>query len=229
MRAWDVPWRGRRVRGPGKRRGGGRARVTRLRRGCRARRGRVESVHMARNPQVSPLIPETELRKTKVWSSWPTHLVHLCQRPLLHLLQRDHLIRLLVPREIHLSIPALPNLRHDMEHIHLEFGPPLAKEDALAACVACPFGGDLGGCEGGAGGDGGLEGGETGFARGDVGEEVEVVVVEDCESRRAGGSVRSVIASDRTGTMQNAHSWATSAFRLTSGELSLSFSHSLKP
>jgi hypothetical protein len=85
-----------------------------------------------------------------------------------------------------------------MEHIHLEFGSTLAEEDALAACVACPFGGDLGWCERGAGGDGGLEGGETGFARRDVGEEVEVVIVEDCAEDQNNNVSASMTCADRT-------------------------------
>lgn len=69
-----------------------------------------------------------------------------------------------------------------MKLIELEFRPALAKDDALPTGVGLPFGLDLGARELRLTGvDRLFEGLEAGFALGEVGEVVEVVVVEDCE------------------------------------------------
>lgn len=67
-----------------------------------------------------------------------THLIHLQQSPLSHLLQRDDPARLLMPREVHLAVSALPNLGDNVELVQLEFGAALAKEDPLATAVRGP-------------------------------------------------------------------------------------------
>jgi hypothetical protein len=56
-----------------------------------------------------------------------TDLVHLEQRPLPQLLERNDLVTLLVPRQIYLAVASLSDLREDMELVELEFRPPLAE------------------------------------------------------------------------------------------------------
>lgn len=107
------------------------------------------------------------------------HLVHFCERAFLHLFERDDLLRLLVPREVHFAVPALADLGHDMELLQAEFGPPFPERGPFALGVGGPFGGEL--VRGEVPRRGGLlEGCEAGFARREVGQEVKVVVVEVC-------------------------------------------------
>jgi hypothetical protein len=171
----SAPWRGRRVRGLGRRRGGGRARERRWRRGCRARRGRGGSVDEGGG------VSREESRERREGKQ--THLIHLCQSPFLHLLQRHDLIRLLMPRKVHLSIPTLSNLRHNMEHLQLQLCPPLPEKNAFPPRVGLPFRLDLRTGHGRAGVDGFFEGLEARFALGEVGEVVEVMIVKDCERK----------------------------------------------
>jgi hypothetical protein len=70
----------------------------------------------------------------------PTHLVHLEQRPLPHLLQRTHLARLLLPRKIHLPISPLSNLSDNMELVDAQLGPAPAQDDALAPAIRLELG-----------------------------------------------------------------------------------------
>lgn len=111
----------------------------------------------------------------------PAYLVHLGEGALLHLFERDDLLRLLVPREVHLAVPALTNLRHDVEHLKAELGSSLPERGVLLGAVGGPGRGGVRGGEGrggGAGGEGGFQGAEAGLARREVGQEVKVVVVK---------------------------------------------------
>lgn len=63
------------------------------------------------------------------------HLVHLEQRPLAHLLERAHLPRIRLACEEHLSIPALSDLRDDLELVDLGLDAPLAEDGAFPAAI----------------------------------------------------------------------------------------------
>ena len=106
-----------------------------------------------------------------------THLVHLEQRALLHLLERAHLARVGLAGEVDLAVAALADLGDDLELVDLELEAALAEEGALAPAVGLELLGVLGL------GEPALLGVlvETGaalLAVRDVAEEVEVVVEE---------------------------------------------------
>ena len=119
-----------------------------------------------------------------------THLVHLEQRPLLHLLERTHLAGVGLAREVDLTIPALSDLRDDLELVDLELDAALAEESALSAtiglellCILLLSEVALGRVL--------VEAGAAVLAVGDVAEEVEVVIEEVW---RCGGGVRAQIS-----------------------------------
>lgn len=145
------------------------------------RRSRRENValrqYVSDLPRASPFSasrhPRTETTRQE------THLVHLCEGALLHLFERDDLLRLLVPSEVHFAVPTLPDLSHDMELLQAEFGPPFPERGPFALSVRGPFGGEL--LRGEVARRGGLlEGCEAGLARREVSQEVKVVVVKVC-------------------------------------------------
>lgn len=68
-----------------------------------------------------------------------TYLVHLEKRFLLHLLEGDDLVTLLVASKVDFSVASLTDLGEDVELVELELGTTLAEEDALSALVRVPF------------------------------------------------------------------------------------------
>ena len=107
----------------------------------------------------------------------PTHLVHLEERPLLHLLQRTHLPRVCLACKVDLTISTLADLRDDLELVDLELDTALAEEGAFATAVGLEFVGVLLLSEIALRGVL-VEAGTAVLAGSDVTEEVEVVVEE---------------------------------------------------
>lgn len=90
-----------------------------------------------------------------------TNFIHLCQRSLLHFLQRAHLPRIRLPSEIHTPITPLPDLSDDPELVDFQLGAPFAEEHPfssqvgpLLGLVLCRVGGE--GAGGGGFGEGGV-------------------------------------------------------------------------
>lgn len=90
---------------------------------------------------------------------------------------------LLVPCEIHFSVPTLTNLGEDMELVELEFRPSLAEEDPFTTLVRGPFLLRLLGRDGSRG-DGALECCESLLPRVQVREEIKVMIIEVCLYRQ---------------------------------------------
>ena len=106
-----------------------------------------------------------------------THLVHLEQRPLAHLLECTHLPCIRLACKEDLAIASLPDLRDDLKLIDLELDAAFAEERTLPAAVRLPLLRVLGLGEVPLGGVL-VEACSAILAGGDVTQQVEVVIEE---------------------------------------------------
>lgn len=68
-------------------------------------------------------------------SALRTDLVHLEQGAFAHLLERDYLLRLLVPSEVNLAVTSLADLGHNMKLVQLDLCTSFAEQHSLASTV----------------------------------------------------------------------------------------------
>lgn len=142
--------------------------------------------------------------------------------PLLHLLQRTHLSCLLLSREINLSIPALPNLRDDVELVHSELSPTSAQQYPLSATVRLELFRVFGGFQVSLCGVF-VEFGSTFLTSGEVSESLEVIIEEIYKVHYE--HLRPTPSFYSAERHHNSHSCATVALRFTSELSRSSLSH----